>query len=122
MEIAVEVEQNDNCFGVPERVFEVQGAKQKALRVMAYPPRGAYGWCRVTGWSSEEDGMPCDAYLVKVGDSGSGTAYLLYGGDWGVRLMPGDATEEWSLDSPRQWGEPYMLLEDPSEVEVLPLS
>ncbi len=117
MEIALEIEENPNCFGLPERVFEAQGDKAKALRIKAYPPRGAYGWCRVTGWTNHGDGVPCDAFVVKVGDSGSGTAYLVYGGVWGIRLMPADLSEPWSLDSPRQWGEPYMLLEDPSEVE-----
>ena len=117
MEIALGVEQNDNCFGVPERVFEAQGEKARATRVKAYPPRGAYTWCRITGWGSEGGGTPCEAYFVKVGDSGSGTAYLVYGGDWGMRLMPADLNEPWSLESPRQWGEPYMLLGDEGEIE-----
>ncbi|MBI4198316.1 MAG: hypothetical protein HY533_04320 [Chloroflexi bacterium] len=122
MEIALEVEENGNCFGVPERVFDAQGERVKAARVKAYPPRGAYGWCRITGWSSVGGGTPCDAYSVKVGDSGSGTAYLVYGGDWGVRLMAGDAQEAWSLESHRQWGEPYLLLGDPQEIEASPPS
>ncbi|MBI4312295.1 MAG: hypothetical protein HY681_11000 [Chloroflexi bacterium] len=118
MEIALAVEENENCFGVPERVFEAQGERTKAAKIKAYPPKGAYGWCRITGWSSEGGGAPCDAYFVKVSDSGSGSAYLVYGGDWGVRLMPEDAGEAWDIGSPRQWGEPYLLLGDSSEIEA----
>lgn len=118
MHITVEVEDNANCFGVPERIFETQGEPVKVARIRAYAPRGGYGWCRVTGWSSRGEGTPCEVRCVKVGDSGSGFAYLVFGGDWGVRLMSAEGPEAWSMDSSTQWGEPYLLLDDLSDVEA----
>lgn len=61
-------------------------------------------WCRVTGWSSVADGSPCAASTIPVEDSGSGTALLIYGGDWGLRLMPENGEEP--------FGEPYLLVDD----------
>lgn len=114
----IEIEENENCSGVPERVYEALGEPVRVSRVKAYQPRGPYDWCRVTGWSSEGDGEPVEAYCVKVRDSGAGTAYMVYGGDWGVRLMAGGADERRSLDSQAQWGEPYILLDGLDEVET----
>ena len=49
-------------------------------------------------------------------DSGAGIAVLVYGGLWGVRLKPVSLVEEWNLDSPQQWGEPYLSLADPKDL------
>jgi hypothetical protein len=56
----------------------------------------------VQGWSSADGGRPCPAYAVTVEDSGSGTATLVYGGDWGLRLKPDSGGTV--------VGEPYLLL------------
>ncbi len=60
---------------------------------------GVAVWCRITGL--EEGGQACPAMACLVDDSGDGACYLIFGGDWGLRL-----TDE----SEASWGEPYMLL------------
>ena len=69
-------------------------------------------WCRVTGWSDDEQVPTCPAYAQLVEDSGSGLAYLVYGGLYGLRFKPTDVDEPWSLPSPSQWGEAYLSLAD----------
>lgn len=67
----------------------------------------------VIGWISQNGGTPCPALCVTVEDSGSSKtvlSYLVYGGDWGVRFNPFWVEEPWSLTSPRQLGEPCLLL------------
>ncbi len=76
-------------------------------------PTGVY---EVTGWSSEDDGTPTPAMYVPVSDSGQATVHLVCGDDWGVRLKPADSDDEWDIDSPDQWGEPYLMLTDLADV------
>jgi hypothetical protein len=45
-----------------------------------------------------------------------GLAYLIYGGNWGIRLKPIGLEENWDLGSPNQWGEPFLLLGDPRAI------
>ena len=37
-------------------------------------------------------GSPCDAYAMKVEDSGKGVAWVVYGGDWGFACRRPRAT------------------------------
>ncbi|MBI2856312.1 MAG: hypothetical protein HYX93_05645 [Chloroflexi bacterium] len=114
--ISLEVEDNDNCPGIPERTFEVQGQPRMISQVLIAGPRGPEQLHQVTGWQSEDNGSPCPAYYVPVTDSGLGVAYLVFGGDWGIRFRPLGSTEEWSADSPDQWGEPYLILSDAGDI------
>ena len=41
---------------------------------------------------------------------------MVCGGDWGIRLRPEGSDEEWDLNSPDQWGEPYLMLTDRDDV------
>jgi hypothetical protein len=68
--------------------------------------------CYVTGWSSENNGTAVTAFAVAVEDSGSGGGYLLYGGDWGIRLAPATGDQAWDLNNPAQWGETHLVLAD----------
>ena len=114
--IDVEVEDNDNCYGLPMRTYETLGQPVAVSRVRVAGPSGSVEVHSVTGWQSDGEGSPCPAYYVPVSDSGEGAAYLLYGGDWGVRFRPLGSDEAWSTESPDQWGEPYLLLGDPSDI------
>ena len=50
------------------------------------------------------------AYARKINDSGEGIAYLIYGGEWGIRLRPQSLRDEpWDFKNPHQWGEPYKV-------------
>ena len=99
MSLMLEVEDNANCDGVPQLIFNTMGEPRQVVEVIA----GDFGreptLHRVTGWSSEGDGSPCPAYAVSIEESGAGQALLVYGGDWGLRLIPASFEEEWSLDS-----------------------
>jgi hypothetical protein len=59
-------------------------------------------WCAVAGWSSAGGGTPCEARAITVEDSSAGTAVLVIGGDWGVRMQPEDGSPP--------FGEAYLLL------------
>ena len=48
----------------------------------------------------------------------AGAAYVVFGGTWGVRLKKEGVHEAWSLDSPNQWGEAYMLLTDAHDLRL----
>lgn len=117
MAFMLEVEDNANCDGVPQLMFNTMAESRLVAEVLT----GDFGketvFHKVTGWSSKNDGSPCPAYAVKIQESGSGEALLIYGGDWGLRFMPSTLTEEWDIDSTNQWGENFLSLDDESQVK-----
>ncbi len=110
--IYIEVEDNPNCGYMPMQVYEPQAESRPITRVRIEEPDYPHGVYEVTGWSSAEDGSAVEASYAPVSDSGQATAHLVYGGDWGVRLKPVGLDEDWDTDSPRQYGEPYLILLD----------
>lgn len=116
--ILLEVDENENCPRMPAMVYEALGAPVEVSRVRLAEPGRPHGLYRVTGWSSAGGGTPCPALYVPVSDSGGGAVHLVYGGDWGVRLKPLGGEEGWDLRSPRQFGEPYLMLIDGEDVGV----
>ena len=46
------------------------------------------GQARFISLEAENIGSLCPAYYVPATDSGSGVAYLVFGGDWGIRFKP----------------------------------
>lgn len=103
------IEPNPNCPEGCSQRFQTTSAA-RTIRLIHYSPGGAETvQCEVTGWSSAGNGTPCAARAVSVEDSGAGTATLLYGGDWGIRLTPRDGREP--------FGEPYLLLDDDAILE-----
>lgn len=116
--IFLEVDENENCPRMPAMVYEALSEPVEVSRVRLAEPGRPHGLYRVTGWSSAGGGTPCPALYVPVSDSGGGAVHLVYGGDWGVRLKPLDSAEGWDLRSPRQFGEPYLMLIDGEDVGV----
>ncbi len=109
----VEVEENPNSHGLAMRVFPAWSSPRPVFQMRMDTADAADVLHWVTGWSSEGGGTPCPALCVTVEDSGSSEtvlSYLVYGGDWGVRFRPVGVDEAWSLASPRQFGEPCLLL------------
>ncbi|HLF72436.1 MAG TPA: hypothetical protein VI759_09825 [Dehalococcoidia bacterium] len=86
-----------------------------AVRIYEGEPEGAV--YTVTGWSSVQGGSAVEAYAVQVEDSSEGSAFVIYGGDWGVRLRPIDSDAPWSLDDASQTGETHLVLADREDVE-----
>jgi hypothetical protein len=106
----VEVEPNDNCETSVFARFKETGPPRPVVQVRLYDRNPAGEWYRVTGWSDNGQVPACPAYAQMVEDSGAGLAYLVYGGIFGLRFKPLDSEEPWSLASPHQWGEAYLML------------
>jgi hypothetical protein len=116
--IEVEVEENENSYAMPQRLFSARAQKRLVSQVRMDTRQGRDVLCWVVGWSSEAGGTPCAAYSVAVEDSGSAVSYLVFGGDWGIRFKPVGLEEAWSITSNYQFGEPCLLLgEDPVDAE-----
>ena len=108
----IQVENNDNSLMSADQVYKNLSEPFPVVGVRIYEGEPGGTACAVTGWSSENDGSPVEAYAVQVEDSSEGSAYVLYGGDWGVRLRPAESGDPWSLDNPKQSGETHLVLAD----------
>ncbi|MBI4342187.1 MAG: hypothetical protein HY599_02330 [Candidatus Omnitrophica bacterium] len=113
--IVIEIADNPNCSPVDLRVFHDLDAPQAVGAVRLERQTGVPAWYAVTGWTAA--GTSCPAYAQKVDDSGDGTAFLLHGGDAGVRLRPLAVQGPWRMEDPQQWGEPFLILGDPSDLQ-----
>lgn len=112
----VQVEPNDNCPMSASQVYKNLGSPfaVKAVRIYEGQPEGTlYDIC---GWYSLMNGISTLAYAVQVEDSSEGAAYLVYGGDWGLRLRPIDSAGEWSLSDSDQFGETHLVLSELSDL------
>jgi len=112
--ILIEIPPNPNCMGVDTRVFHDLAPPQQVSQVRLERQAGRVQWYDITGWTAA--GMPCPAMIQKVDDSGEGVAFLVYGGSAGLRLKPAGEGQPWRPDDSKQWGEPFLLVSDPSEV------
>jgi hypothetical protein len=112
----LEVEENPNCKGMDMMRFKELGPPRRLKRVRLYDRTDQGEWCQITGWTSEEGGPLCPAFARPIEDSGIGMAYLVYGGNYGIRLKPAETNETWNLGSPHQWGEPYLVLTSPQDL------
>lgn len=96
------IDPNPNCAEGCGLRYKAESAPRPVARLRYFRDAVDSVDCAVTGWSSEAGGTPCPAQAVLVEDSGSGAAMLVYGGDWGIRLVPVDGSEP--------FGEPYLLV------------
>ncbi len=112
--IAIEIPDNANCEPVDLRVFHDLERALPARRVRLERGPGGAAWYDVTGWMAE--GRPCAAWVQKVDDSGDGTAFLLHGGDAGLRLQPAGRSAAWRLEDPAQWGAPFLIVGERDDV------
>jgi hypothetical protein len=115
-QIMIDIEDNENSGYFPIQVFETQSEPRTALMITipntpsSDEPHDVVGWCTDDSVPADPDGIACAATSVLVGDSGSGQALLIHGGDQGVRLRVSSGGAEWSLQASDQSGEPYLLL------------
>jgi len=114
--MVVEVESNSNCEISLYARFKESGPARRIFKVRTFERRPDGEWCLVTGWTDDPDAPSCAAYAQQVEDSGAGVSYLIFGGLWGIRLKPAALDENWSLESRNQWGEPYLLLADATDL------
>ena len=105
--LQIEIELNPNCEGSEQFEFKTLGPPRpvSAIRIGS---EGKESICDIIG--VEKDGSFTGAFAVKIADSGSGYAYLISGGAWGIRLRPVEYLEElWNLSNRHQWGEPFKI-------------
>ena len=114
--IYLEIEENQNCEYMPLLVYEAHSSPVAINKLHLEEIDRPQGVCHVTGWSSKDNGTPCEAMYVPVSDSGQSVVHLVYGGDWGIRMKLWEAQEDWDINSPNQWGEPYIMLTDENDI------
>jgi hypothetical protein len=112
----VEVEANDNTPMMAQQVYKNTGVPFPVSHVRIYEGEPDGQLCAITGWSSMDGGSPTTAYAVQIDDSSEGSAFLVYGGDYGVRLRPADSDEAWDIASGDQWGETHLVLSSEDDV------
>lgn len=115
--MVVEVESNPNCESSLYARFRESGPARRVVKVRTFERRSEGEWCWVTGWTDSPDNPRCAAHAQLVEDSGAGLTYVVFGGLWGIRLKPVVLDEDWSLESRRQWGEPYLALADRNDIQ-----
>jgi hypothetical protein len=115
----VEVESNPNCERGLFARFKETGPARQVIKVRSFERRAEGEWCWVTGWTDNPDDPRCPAYAQLVEDSGAGLTFIVFGGIWGIRLKPASLEEDWSLESRRQWGEPYLAFADQMDIQYV---
>ncbi len=115
----VEVEQNPNFEGSYFVRFNEIGPARQLTHVKSYERSSRGEWCEVTGWSDDSEQALCPAYAQKVEDSGAGVTYVIFGGNWGIRLRPEGQTGEWNLYDEEQWGEGYLSIGEERDLRFL---
>lgn len=112
--VEINIEDNPNCRESGQVVFCTEGPRRRLASIVAATAEGDQV-CDVTGVGPDGGFVP--AYAQKIQDSGEGTAFLIFGGAWGIRLRAErHCGEPWSLDSPRQWGEAYKIYGNEQEL------
>lgn len=111
----IEIEDNPNSGSWIQCVF-VEIDNERPIRLIrARTPQGTEEICEVIGL--ESGWRPVPAFVCPVQDSSDGTAYLIRGGSWGIRLRPRKADPApWAAEAPDQWGEPYKMYGSLSDV------
>ncbi|PIQ83098.1 MAG: hypothetical protein COV76_00075 [Candidatus Omnitrophica bacterium CG11_big_fil_rev_8_21_14_0_20_64_10] len=114
----IEIPDNPNCAAADLRVFHDLAPARGVVQVCLEPQAGVPAWFEVTGWTLV--GKPVPAFAQKVDDSGDGVAYLLFGGDAGLRFKPAGSAGSWSLQDSAQSGEPFLIIGDSEDLRPRP--
>ena len=115
--ILIEIPDNPNCPPVDLRVFHDLKPPVRVSRVRLERLPGHPAWYDLTGWTLAH--TICPAWAQPVDDSGEGVALLVGGGDAGLRLRPAGGDGLWQLGDPQQWGEPFLLVADLHDVQLV---
>ena len=93
------VDRNANCINLePTELQEVSPPVELShIRVRwKSMPDGTdtlteeFVWADIWGWSSQDGGSPSAAYAQRVIDPEGDEGVIIYGGDWGVKLLVKD--------------------------------
>lgn len=110
----IDVEESDNCPYSIQMVFSTLAQPRPVRQVCLYREGQNGTLYDVTGWTLARD--TCDALCAPVEDSGQGRAYLVFGGEGGLRLRPVSSITSWNMAARDQWGEPFLLLSDVADI------
>ena len=113
--IVIDIPPNPNCEAT-ERVFHDVEAARAITGIRLEREASRVAWYDVTGWTVA--GAACPALAQKIDDSGEGVAFLIYGGDAGLRFRSSDAHEPWDLSNLHQWGEPFIITPDLNDLQL----
>ena len=102
------------------RVFHDLTPPRSVSQVRLEREQGIAQWYEVTGWTAS--GTTTPALAQKVDDSGEGVAFLIHGGDAGLRLRAAGSAEPWHIDRPQQVGLPFILTTDVADLKFAPAS
>lgn len=102
------IEENPNT-APDERMFSASGKPRPVKQVMVDHPGGGSGWCDITGVYADGSFKPAQA--IQVEDSSDGSAWMVFGGDWGLRLRADGQKQEWDIKEPSQWGAAFFVLD-----------
>ena len=89
--IFLDVEAGDNCPYSMQLMFSGLEEPRTVQQVRLYVKPGPGELYDLIGWNNE--GEPSPAQSIKVEDSGQGHAYLIMGGDGGLRFRPADGAQ-----------------------------
>lgn len=106
------IEENPNCLP-DERVFSESGTPRVIEKLRIDDPNGVSTWCEA---AAVEVGGFAPAQAVQVEDSSAGSAWLIFGGGWGVRFRAASAGEKWAFEDKRQWGAPFLVMDSSTEI------
>jgi hypothetical protein len=90
------VEGNPNCVDLePTELLEVSPPVQISrvrVRWKTMDDRTdilseEFVWADIWGWSSQNGGTSCCAYAQRVIDPGADEGVIIYGGDWGLKIL-----------------------------------
>jgi hypothetical protein len=93
------VERNPNCINLePTELREVSPAVEisrirvrwKSMPEEAERLTEEFVWADIWGWSSREGGSSSAAYAQRVLDPDGDDGVIIYGGDWGVKILVGN--------------------------------
>lgn len=113
--VIIDIPTNPNCDAMDMRIFHDLGAPREIRQVRLEREPGRPQWCEVTGWTTAN--TPCPVLVHKVDDSGEGVAFLVHGGDAGLRFRHATHPTPWGLDDPQQWGEPFLITTDAEDLQ-----
>jgi hypothetical protein len=116
----LEIDSNSNFEGSYFLRFKELGPPRRISHVKSYDRVSRGEWCVVTGWCDEPDHPSCPAYAQRVEDSGAGSAFLVFGGNYGIRLKLESQEKDWNLQDPHQWGEGYLLIGEERDLRYQP--
>jgi hypothetical protein len=97
--VFIQIEENPNCPAWDGQVFQPRTLPREITHVRC-DRGGNVVWCGINGLDEGEKRVPAMACIVD--DSGDGSCYLVFGGEWGLRL---NDDSDGSV-----WGVPFMLL------------